>query len=398
MRALATLTAILIAGGAAPGHALEPDAVFNRYKAMWQQLGMTAAFGSVEPNGETGVTFRDVTLQQTGKPAALKLDRLTMQGIAPIGTDGFSAQGVEVGQITLDATDEKGRVVAIRIDGGTASGLYLPPTGSTEPMVSKAMPYTMALGQLTATVDGAPAFTVSGITGSLGYDASGQAIELSTSIPRIDISTEQATPKMRAQLAAAGLSELSLSVRIRGSWNMQSGRLALDEYRLGAKDAGAVNLAMAFEGYTPQLSQQMRELARKREAVDANDVEAKKQLSGEMMAALGQMRIASAKLEFEDGAVTRRLLATQAEAMGVTPEELAASLPAMLGGYLAMAGNQQFADQAISALGAFLANPGKLTLNLGPTQPLAVTQLVEAVLNAPETIVPLLGANITANQ
>jgi hypothetical protein len=70
----------------------------------------------------------------------------------------------------------------------------------------------------------------------------------------------------------------------------------------------------------------------------------------------------------------------------------------MLGSYLVMAGNQQFSEQAVTALGTFLANPGRLTLSLGPPQPVAITGLVEAILNAPETIVPLLGANVTANQ
>jgi hypothetical protein len=284
------------------------------------------------------------------------------------------------------------------MDGGTASGLYLPSTGSTEPMVSRAMPYSIALGKVTASVDGAPAFTVSGIAGTMGYDASGQTVGITSSVGQIDISTEQASPKLRGQLGAAGLTQLSLSMSVRGSWNMETGRMALDEYRLAAKDAGAVSLSLALEGYTPQLSQQMQELARTRETIDANDVEAKKQLSARMMELLGQLQLSSARIEFEDGAVTRRLLTTQAEAMGITPEELAASLPAMLGGYLAMAGNQQFSDQAISALGAFLANPGKLTLSVGPPQPLPITQFVEAILNAPESIVPLLGAKVTANQ
>jgi hypothetical protein len=397
MRAFAILSAVLIAGSAASGHAMEPDAVFSRYKAMWQQFGMSAQFGAAEPQGSDGVTFRDVTLQQPGK-AALKLDRLTLKGIAPLGSDGFTAQSFEMGQVSLDATDEQGRTVAMRIEGGSGTGLYLPPTGSTEPMVSTTMPSNMAIGRITATVDGAPAFTVSGITGSVGYDAGGQAIQLSTAIPQIDISMDQATPKMRAQLATAGLTGLALSVNVRGSWNVQTGRVALDEYRLGIKDAGAVNLSLALEGYTPQLSQQIRELTRKREAIDSNDVEAKKQVSDEMMAALGKLRLASARLAFEDGAVTRRLLATQAEAMGITTEELAAGLPTMLAGYLAMAGNQQFADQAVSALGAFLANPRNLTLSVGPAQPLPITRLVEAILNAPDQLVPLLGASVTANQ
>jgi hypothetical protein len=397
MRALATLTAILIAGSAGHSHAVEPAAIFERYAAMWQQLGMSAGYGSVEADGASGVIFRDVTLQQPGK-AALKLDRLAMKGIEPVGSDGFSAQNVEIGQVTLDATDEKGRALSMRMDGGTASGLYLPPTGSIDPMVSRAMPYSIALGKVTASVDGAPAFTVSGIAGTMGYDASGQTVAITSSIGQIDVSTERASPKLRGQLGAAGLTQLSLSMSLRGSWNMETGRMALDEFRLAAKDAGAVSLSLALEGYTPQISQKMQEVARSRKTIDPNDAEAKKQLSARMMELLGQLQLSSARIEFEDGAVTRRLLATQAEAMGIAPEELAASLPAMLGGYLAMAGNQQFSDQAISALGAFLANPEKLTLSLRPAQPLQITQLVEAILNAPESIVPLLGAKVTANQ
>jgi hypothetical protein len=402
MRRLIALSAALFIAGniisiAAPAHAMDPEAVFNRYKAMWQQFGLSASFGSMEPGGNTGVVFRDVTLQHPRK-AALKIDRLAFTGVVPEGSDGFSAQSLEIGQLTFDVTDKKGRVVAMRMDGGTATGLYLPPTGSTGPMVSKTVPYTMALGQLTATVDRKPAFTISGISGTMGYDASGEAVGITTAIGKIDISTDQASPKLRGQLAAAGLTELSLSMSVRGSWNMETGRMALDEYRLAAKDAGSMTFSLGLEGYTPQLSAQMQKLAKRREALEPNDADGKKALASEMMAALVQLQLSSAKLEFEDGALTRQLLTTQAEAMGITPDELAASLPMMLGSYLVMAGNQQFSEQAVTALGTFLANPGRLTLSLGPPQPVAITGLVEAILNAPETIVPLLGANVTANQ
>ena len=147
--------------------------------------------------------FRDVTLQQPGK-AALKLDRLAMKGIEAVGSDGFSAQSVEIGQVTLEATDEKGRAVSMRMDGGTASGLYLPPTAARNLWFPG-----HALQHCARKADRErgwrSAFTVSGIAGTMGYDASGQTVGI-TRYHRADRYQhgEQASPKLRGQLGAAG--------------------------------------------------------------------------------------------------------------------------------------------------------------------------------------------------
>ena len=124
--------------------------------------------------------------------------------------------------------------------------------------------------------------------------------------------------------------------------------------------------------------------------------EAKQEAGRKMMALMGEMKLASLNAVFEDGKITRRLLEIQAQAMGVTPQELAASAPQMLAPMLDAAGNKAFSEQAVRAAGAFLADPGKLSFSVLPPQPIAAGELVGAMLNAPGSLLAMLNASVAA--
>jgi hypothetical protein len=239
-------------------------------------------------------------------------------------------------------------------------------------------------------------FALDGLESSVWFDESGELLTMKSSIPRLAIMPEKLRPGTLDQLELVGLSEIALAFRSSGTWNVATGRLTLDEYMIELKDAGALSLSMELEGYTLDIHRRVRDAAQKAEKAGSGNAEAEKQAMAEMMAALGEVRLASMKLGFRDGAITRRLLVVQAENMGMTPDELTGQILAMVEQRVAPAGGPQLTAQVKDAVGAFLTDPGALTLSLSPAAPVPVTDIVEKVLNAPDQLAPLLGARLTA--
>jgi hypothetical protein len=121
-------------------------------------------------------------------------------------------------------------------------------------------------------------------------------------------------------------------------------------------------------------------------------------LAGEQMALMGALKISKFNVTFEDGSLTAKLLPRQAEAMGMTADEMIESVPAMIEPYLAMTGNAAFSAQVSAALQAFLKAPGNLTVAIAPSAPVAITELVGTALADPTQLILLLGATVTANK
>jgi hypothetical protein len=116
------------------------------------------------------------------------------------------------------------------------------------------------------------------------------------------------------------------------------------------------------------------------------------------MALMGALKISELKVTFEDASLTAKLLPRQAEAMGMTPDEMIESVPTMIEPYLAMTGSAEFSAQVSAALQAFLKAPGNLTVAISPSAPIAITELVGTALADPTQLISLLGATVTANK
>ncbi|MCU0790905.1 MAG: hypothetical protein MUE79_07635, partial [Nitratireductor sp.] len=296
--------------------------------------------------------------------------------------------------IEFPADGGKNLAIAIEPSGGT--GLNMVPTDSSELPFSRTMPTVLRLGALTATLGGQEVFAMTGAESSVWFDESGDLLTMKSSMPQASIPLDVLPSAGRAQLDALGIAKLAVSITSSGAWNIPAGRMTLEEYRIALEGAGSMTLSMTLEGYSLDWYRRAREAAGKSQ--DGTDVEAQQQAAAQMMSILGELKLASLKLDFRDGAITRRLLAVQGEAMGMTADELAGSIPPMISGYLALARNEQFSSQAADAIQTFLKDPGAISLSLTPARPVPVTEIVGALLNAPEKLVPMLGAKIAANR
>lgn len=388
---LAAASGLLFAGNAL---AFEPEALFERYARQWRSAGMQAAYVSAQTTGENGVIYEGVTIGRDG--ATTKIQSLRLEGIAPDGADGYLIGNALAGPITFDTVDSDGKPVALRIDSVRGSGIRLPASGTGEPVVSRDVPLQFELENLSLLVDGAAMLTIPAAMSQAGFDASGTTMVFTGDIPSIAMAFEAAPPRVKGQMAALGLETLQLSARARGSWNLASGRLTIDEYRLAAKDAGTLSLSLAIDGYTAQKAGAIALVSERLDNLGTARGEAKQEAGREMMALLGELKIASIKLSFEDGSLTGKLLAIQAQAMGAPPEELAPVFAGLAGEQVAALLGDGFGRQFFAAFNGFLANPGTFSLVASPPEPVAITQLVGAFLNSPSGIAAMLNANVSA--
>ncbi len=394
--AAAALCAIVAAGPIHAAEPLKPDTVFSRIMGLWQKHDLDAPFQSAEPLGDDGIVFRGIDIKD-GSGFSLKTDTVAIAGLAPLGSDGFLAGRLKIGPVAIDIDAGEGKAFAVRIEPSGGSGLYLAPTGSDELHVSKTLPTAFKLGRLTATLDGREFLALAGFETTAWFDESGELLTMKSSIPELSITMDNAPAEVRGRMALLGLTNIAMAFRSSGSWNIATGRMTIDEHAIELKDAGTLTLSMELAGYTMDVYRRIREASQMAEKAGPGNGEAQLQAMARMMKAVGDIKLASAKLRFRDGALTRRLLAVQAEAMGATPQELAKSAPAMLDQPLARLSDPQLTGIIKSALAQFLADPGELTLDFAPASPVPVTEIVEAALNAPEKLRPMLGLNLTAS-
>lgn len=402
MRKNAFIAAAMVCAGLAAGtiqaaEKVEPDTVFNRIMGLWQKHDLDAPFQSAEPLGDDGIVFRGIDIKDASS-FSLKTDIVSIAGLRPLGSDGFSAERLEIGPVAIDVDPGGENAFSVRIEPSGGTGLYLAPTGSNELHISKSLPTAFKLGRLTASLAGREFLAMAGFETTAWFDESGQLLTMKSSIPDLSIAMDNAPAEIRGGMALLGLTNIAMEYRSSGTWNIATGRLTLDEQSIELKDAGTLNLSMELTGYTPDVHRRFREASQMAEKAGPGNGEAQLQAMAQMMSAIGEIKLASAKLRFRDGALTSRLLTMQAEAMGATPQELAASAPSMLNEPLARLNDPQLAEQVKAALAQFLADPGELTLDFAPASPVPVTEVFEAALNAPEKLRPMLGVNLTASR
>lgn len=378
---------------------MEPETVFARYNDYLSRMGFTARHGGFDVEGTISIRFRDVDLQsgKDGKPIRVEWVRISDFEEDPQG--GLAAGAIETGPATGESTDKDGKKIDFRIDGVKATGVYIPPKGEDgTPGVSKTMPFALEVGPISGSIDGIEAFSINGMKASARYASDGRTIETETDFGRMDLNIDPMGPDAKAQLQALGLPSLSFSSRTRATWDPESGNFDIDDFRLEMPGAGALTLAFSLQGYTSELSKQMQMLAQESQDQGNTNLEAQAAIAGDQMALMSAIKVASVSISFEDGSLTGKLLKKQAEAMGMTPDELIETVPALVQPYLAMTGNPAFGDQAASALQTFLKSPRNLAIAIAPAAPIAIKDLVGSALGDPASAIGMLGATVTANR
>lgn len=181
--------------------------------------------------------------------------------------------------------------------------------------------------------------------------------------------------RIKKDIVGFGYQELNLSLSAKGSYATESETLMVERFQLNGDDTAALSLTAAIGGI-PQ-------------SFMASPLDPR--------AIIATASIGSLDMKIDDNSLASRVLAAQAEKMGVEPEALAAQLSGALPFFLAVLENDAFQKQVADAVSAFLTDPQNFNVLMAPEKPTPFIQVFAALTSAPGTVVDLLGLSISAN-
>lgn len=346
--ALAGATALALLGSTS-AFALEGKALFD--KAMEKQA-FTIAYDGVEENGAsftlTGVTF---TGPNGGKATA---ESLAIDNLRDSHPSFPEFEGME----TLTFMD------AFRLDGFQVMGPQSPV-------------FTLADVDVNVTYEGR-AMNFAG-------EAKGMNVDMAAA--------PGANPQGLKPLQDLGYATLSGGMTIAGSYDAESGRLAVTDSTMTVNDLASLNMTYAMTGYTPEIVKKANELA---EADVAAQKAGQQPNPMAMMSVLGQLNIESAAIILKDDSGTKKILDYVAKQQGSTGAQLAAGVPFIIAAGMGQLGMPELTQQVSTAVGSFLQNPGTLTIAAKPAQPVPMMQVFGAAQQSPKAAVDMLNVSVTA--
>ena len=244
-------------------------------------------------------------------------------------------------------------------------------------------------------------------SGKITVEAQGQTVTIDGLSTTWDGDPQTGAGKFSSSISNIAIPESVISMLDQGGMLKQLGyaSLAFDVVSQGTMELKGDNLDYAFDvGLTG------RDIATIKLALSAGDIplavyaELQKMQDGgkqpdfnALMPQIQAISLSGASIRFEDQSITKKLLPMLAAMQGMDEKALLASVGPMLQMGLMQLQNQAFADQALKAVNAFLADPKSLTVSAKPASPLKVSNLMTMNPAAPGEAITKLGVSVSAN-
>lgn len=376
---------------ASPAFALDGADLLAKLNATYATSGVTVTSSNVAVDGST-VTLEGAELKATGSEAPLKLGTVTMEGVEGADDGGYTIETVSFEDINVTEPDTTVSAKDISVSGVSIPGKVVPGTLDSLMMYESA-----TTGPVSVTAKGKEVFSMSGVEANLSRmdDDAGLEFDATLSDLKADLSTVE-DPKTKDALDTLGIHSLDGEVTMSGSWELASGKLAVDEYAFDFKDIGRLNLSLAFSGYTLDFLKNVQEALKTAEA-NPNKDEANAAMGMAMMGLVQQLTFNNASITFEDASITKKLLDYAGKEQGVTGDQLAQSLKGMVPLMIAQLNMPDLQNQISAAVNTYLDDPKSLKISAEPKEPVPFPMIMGAAMGAPQTIPQVLGVSVTAN-
>lgn len=373
-RAAAFAVIIVACAFSGSAHAFTPtgNAIADELFRGLEAEGSTVTAASVTGDTDTAdIGGLEITSTEGDVTSRIRIERLLLDEARLV--DGrIEARSVEAANIAISNPD--GGITARRLGASSLvvdSGRAAITTGETGEITIEGM--ELAIGDLS--------LPLGTLTVSASDVVEGIAANSALTWTGLSIARDQVAPgPLHALFAALGYDRLTLALTGSARWNPDAGTLDLGPITLAGDDVGLLTITLRFGNATRALVQRMQ--------AETDPEKANGVLLG--------LTVIGGTVTFENRSIVDRLLAMQAENAGITPDvfaaQLAASLPLLLNGL----GDPPLQTELANAGGAFLTNPGSLTVNLAPPTPVALGAVVGTIPTAPQTLPALLGASVAA--
>ncbi len=377
---------------ASPAFALDGADLLAKLNATYATSGVSISSSNVAVDGST-VTLEGAELKATGSEAPIKLGTITMDGVEEDGDGGYTVETVSFQDINVTEADSTVSAKDLAI-----SGVIIPGEVVSGTLESLLMYESATAGPVSVTSKGKEVFSMSGMEANIKrMDAdAGLEFDATFSDLKADLTSVE-DPKAKDTLAKLNMQTLEGKVTMSGSWELASGKLAVDEYAFDFKDVGRLNLALEFSGYTLDFLKGMQEAVKAAET-NPNKEEANAAMGMSMMGLVQQLTFNSASISFEDASITKKLLDYAGSEQGVSGDQMAQSLKGLIPIMLAQLNMPELQNQIAEAANAYLDDPKSITISAEPKEPVPFPMIMGAAMGAPQTIPQVLGVTVTANQ
>ncbi|MDV4156440.1 MULTISPECIES: hypothetical protein [Rhizobium] len=375
---------------ASPALALDGTDMMKKLNAATSAGGTVITFEKAEADGDT-VTATGVQVGSSSLPGdTLKIGDLTFEGVEEIEGGGYHAKTVSFPDI--DISHEEGRFSANEIQ---ITGLTIPANATGDTLNAILLYETVSTGPIALNIKGKDVFAIESIESNLERQDGGFSYDANVAGLKADLSqVEDANAK--EAIEKLGLTTLDGAVTMKGIWEIESGKVAVDEYAFDFKNVGRLNFAVDFSGYTLGFIKSLQEAVKTAEA-NPNKEEANQAVGLAMLGLMQQLTINSASIRFDDASITKKALDYAGSQQGVTGDQLAQSLKGLVPMMMAQLNMPELQNQVAAAVTTYLDGPKSLTISAVPEKPVPVPMIIGAAMGAPNTIPSVLGVKVTAN-
>ncbi len=388
----ALLAGAALATLASPAFALDGADLLTKLNATYATSGVSISSSNVTADGST-VTLEGAELKATGTETPIKLGTITMDGVEEDGEGGYTIETVSFEDVNV--TEQETTVTAqdLAITGVTIPGKIVPGT-----LESLLMYESASSGPISVSTKGKEVFSMSGAEANITRMDGDAGLEFDATMSdlKADLSSVE-DPKAKETMDKLGIHSLDGKVSMSGSWELASGKLAVDEYAFDFKDIGRLNITLAFSGYTLDFLKNMQEALKTAEA-NPNKDEANAAMGMAMMGLVQQLTFNNASISFDDASITKKLLDYAGGEQGVTGEQMAQSLKGLVPIMIAQLNMPDLQNQISAAVNTYLDDPKSLKISAEPKEPVPFPMIMGAAMGAPQTIPQVLGVTVTANQ
>ncbi|WP_312403353.1 hypothetical protein [Rhizobium sp.] len=389
IRLLAAGTTLIALG--TPALALDGNDLVKKLNgALYMQQGAGIVPGSVEVNG-SNVTLRNSRFEAGTGQGSLPLGTIEMEGVEE------DAGGYTIETVTFENVDVRQEKTEISASDIVMSGVTVPASTTGNSLDSVLLYDEATTGPMEIKLDGKSVASIG--SSKLTTDVSDDDKKISFDLQVADIKADLGTiddPATKQTISDLGVTSLDGKVSMTGSWDLEPGTLAIEEYAFDFANIGKLDMAFSLSGYTLDFVRSANETARAMEA-NPNKQEAEQAANLAMLGLMQRLTFNSAMISFADDGITKKALDVVGKQQGTSGDQLAQMIKAMTPIVLAQYNVPELQNALSQAVNTYLDNPGSLTITAQPQSPVPFPMILGAGMGAPNTLPQVLGVTVKAN-
>lgn len=401
MRVIGIVTSLVLLA-VVPAAAVEPEAFLERLGAAYAFMGYELEFGPARAEGDAivveGVTVAVTRPEGLFDPVNLDVD-LRFEGVAETADGTYTAETLSMERIAFE-NDTGFELLGFSVEDVRMSGFYLPP-GDVRTIDTLTLFSDLETGPMRFTQNGADVFSISAVRTISRFNpppGTGALVDLSSHIVVEGVTIHTGLEKDSAKTGIAIFGASTVDGRLEGllTWTIERGRVSVEKLRFAFDEQGALDLAFAIEGMTPDVMEMIYETERraaemrskgKTQSADEIEMQAGLEL-------IDNLHFVSASIRYDDATLVERLLAHLARQEGLDTPAYTEGLLEQLSLTLSHARAPGLADSIVGQVRQFLADPESIQITAAPVSPLRLITVVSAAVN-PAGLANMLGLSVT---